>query len=191
MKGEGNRRKEVNDGFTFPALIQKIRVIPNDFFTPQAESFWFTASLSHFEKPGHFQSLSQNTVRRKSESETEWILLEVWNNWVMYCTANRWLRRSSHCLQSCASHLSHCQSFSHFFTHTTESNSWVIAKCCSRFDSVRVIESFLRRCGGVTGRLTEIASAAPITDYNVLQESSLKQPVKLVKILYFFNIEVI
>ena len=117
MKGKGNRRKEVNDGFTFPALIQKIRVIPNDFFTPQAESFWFTASLSHFEKPGHFQSLSQNTVRRKSESETEWILLEVWNNWVMYCTANRWLRRSSHCLQSCASHLSHCQSFSHFFTH--------------------------------------------------------------------------
>ena len=116
MKGKGNRRKEVNDGFTFPALIQKIRVIPNDFFTPQAESFWFTASLSHFEKPGHFQSLSQNTVRRKSESETEWILLEVWNNWVMYCTANRWLRRSSHCLQLCASHLSHCQSFSHFLT---------------------------------------------------------------------------
>ena len=116
MKGKGNRRKEVNDGFTFPALIQKIRVIPNDFFTPQAESFWFTASLSHFEKPGHFQSLSQNTVRRKSESETEWILLEVWNDWVMYCTANGWLRRSSHCLQLCASHLSHCQSFSHFLT---------------------------------------------------------------------------
>ena len=77
MKGEGNRRKEVNDGFTFPALIQKIRVIPNDFFTPQAESFWFTASLSHSEKPGHFQLLSQNTVPRKSESATELILLDV------------------------------------------------------------------------------------------------------------------
>ena len=38
-EGEGNRRKEVNDGFTFPALIQKIRVMPSNFFTPQAESF--------------------------------------------------------------------------------------------------------------------------------------------------------
>ena len=62
------------------------------------------------------------------------------------------------------------------------SNASVIAKCCSRFDSVRVIESFLRRCGGVTGRLTETVSPTPMTGDFELQKQSLEKPVNMVKI---------
>ena len=113
-KGKGNRRKEVNDGFTFPALIQKIRVMPNHLLTPQTQSFWFTAFVESFRKAESF-----SVIESKHSSADKWV-----RNWINFTGSLKWLGNVLH---------------GKSMTETCESLSSVMLQS---FESLSVIQSF-------------------------------------------------